>query len=24
MVVVGLLVRFQRTFRHYDALEPMP
>jgi hypothetical protein len=24
MVVVGLLVRFQRTFRHYDALEPLP
>lgn len=24
MVAVGLLVRFQRTFRHYDAVEPTP
>jgi MFS family permease len=24
MVVVGSLVRFQRTFRHYDALDPTP
>jgi hypothetical protein len=24
MVLVGALVRWQRTFRHYDALDPRP
>jgi hypothetical protein len=24
IVLVGLLVRFQGTFRHYDALSPTP